>query len=160
MNPEITDLQIGILGGGQLGRMVIQSAIDFNLNIHIIDPDPNAPCKDIAQSFTVGKLTDYDAVMDFGKDKDLITIEIENVNTEALKALQKMGKKVFPQPEIIELIQDKRKQKTFYKANRIPTADFVLTEDLADLKTRTLASTIAFLFLACRLVMKHNMCQL
>ncbi|MEQ8339110.1 MAG: 5-(carboxyamino)imidazole ribonucleotide synthase [Cyclobacteriaceae bacterium] len=135
MNPEITELQIGILGGGQLGRMVIQSAIDFNLNIHIIDPDPNAPCKDIAQSFTVGKLTDYDAVMDFGKDKDLITIEIENVNTDALKTLQKMGKKVFPQPEIIELIQDKRKQKTFYKANRIQTADFVLTEDLSDLKT-------------------------
>ncbi|XOV92401.1 MAG: 5-(carboxyamino)imidazole ribonucleotide synthase [Bacteroidota bacterium] len=131
---EITDLQIGILGGGQLGRMVIQSAIDFNLNIHIIDPDPNAPCKDIAQTFTIGKLTDYDAVMEFGKDKDLLTIEIENVNTDALKDLVKMGKKVYPQPEIIELIQDKRKQKTFYKSNRIPTADFVLTEDLADLK--------------------------
>ncbi len=134
MNPEITDLQIGILGGGQLGRMVIQSAIDFNLNIHIIDPDPSAPCKDVAQTFTVGKLTDFDAVVAFGKDKDLLTIEIENVNTDALRELEKMGKKVFPQPEIIELIQDKRKQKTFYKSNRIPTADFVLTENLDDLK--------------------------
>ncbi len=134
MKTEITDLQIGILGGGQLGRMVIQSAIDFNLNIHTIDPDSNAPCKDISQSFTVGSLTDYDTIMAFGQDKDLLTIEIENVNTKALKDLEKSGKKVYPQPEIIELIQDKRKQKTFYKSNRIPTAEFILTEDLNDLK--------------------------
>ena len=77
---------------------------------------------------------DYDAVMAFGKDKDVITIEIEAVNTDALKALRDMGKKVFPQPEIIEMIQDKRKQKTFYKANRIPTADFILTENKEDVK--------------------------
>jgi len=126
---DLTDLRIGVLGGGQLGRMMLQSATDFNLEIHMIDPDPHAPCAHIAQSFTVGHLTDYDAVMEFGKDKDVLTIEIEAVNTEALKELQKQGKKVFPQPEIIELIQDKRKQKTFYKANRIPTADFILTEN-------------------------------
>ncbi len=131
---EITDLQIGVLGGGQLGRMMIQSAIDLNLNIHCIDPDANAPCKNLAQTFTHGSLKDYDAVMAFGQDKDVITIEIEAVNTDALKALRDMGKRVFPQPEIIEMIQDKRKQKTFYKANRIPTADFILTENKADVK--------------------------
>jgi 5-(carboxyamino)imidazole ribonucleotide synthase len=131
---EITDLQIGVLGGGQLGRMMIQSAIDLNLNIHCIDPDANAPCKSLAQTFTHGSLKDFDAVMAFGKDKDVITIEIEAVNTDALKALRDMGKKVFPQPEIIEMIQDKRKQKTFYKANRIPTADFILTENKAEVK--------------------------
>lgn len=129
MKKDITDLQIGVLGGGQLGRMMIQSAIDLNLNINCLDPDANAPCSKIANSFTHGSLKDYDTVMAFGKNMDVLTIEIEAVNTDALKELEKQGKKVFPQPEIIELIQDKRKQKTFYKANRIPTADFILTEN-------------------------------
>lgn len=131
---DLTDLRIGVLGGGQLGRMMLQSAIDFNLEIHMIDPDAHAPCAHIAQSFVQGSLLDYETVMAFGKDKDVITIEIEAVNTDALKELQKMGKKVFPQPEIIELIQDKRNQKTFYKANRIPTADFILTENKEEVR--------------------------
>ncbi|MFY0599909.1 MAG: 5-(carboxyamino)imidazole ribonucleotide synthase [Cyclobacteriaceae bacterium] len=136
MKADITDLQIGVLGGGQLGRMMIQSAIDLNLNINCLDPDPNAPCSKIANSFTHGSLKDYDAVMAFGKSMDVLTIEIEAVNTDALKDLAKQGKKVFPQPEIIELIQDKRKQKTFYKANRIPTADFILTETKEEVMKR------------------------
>jgi 5-(carboxyamino)imidazole ribonucleotide synthase len=119
--------KIGILGGGQLGRMLIQNAINYNLNISVLDPDPNAPCKGIS-SFTKGSLTDYDTVYDFGKNKDLITIEIENVNVDALKALQKEGKKVFPQPEVIELIQDKGLQKMFYQRNNIPSSDFFLVE--------------------------------
>lgn len=131
---DITELQIGVLGGGQLGRMMLQSAIDFNLQIHVLDPDPDAPCANIAKSFTIGSLLDYDAVTAFGQDKDVITIEIEAVNTDALKALEKMGKKVYPQPEVIELIQDKRKQKAFYKANNVPTADFVLTENKAEVQ--------------------------
>lgn len=134
MKREITDLKIGILGGGQLGRMMIQSAIDFNLQIHVMDPDPAAPCSEIAGSFCQGDIKNYDAVMDFGKELDLITIEIEAVNTEALRDLEKMGKSVFPQPHIIELIQDKRKQKTFFKADRIPTAEFVLAENKEEVK--------------------------
>lgn len=129
---DITDLKIGVLGGGQLGRMMIQSAINYNLDISILDPDVNAPCAHLVKDFTVGKLTDDEVVYDWGKDFDLITIEIENVSVSALKNLQAEGVTVYPQPEIIELIQDKRKQKTFYKANRIPTSDFVLTEDAAD----------------------------
>ncbi len=121
------DFKIGVLGGGQLGRMMIQSAIDFNFNVHSLDPDPNAPCKDIATSFTVGKLTDYDTVYAFGQDKDLITIEIENVNTQALHQLQKEGKKVYPQPEVIELIQNKLVQKRFYEEHGIPTSPFKAT---------------------------------
>lgn len=130
---DITALKIGVLGGGQLGRMMIQSAIDFNLDISIIDPDPNAPCSHLIENFTVGKLTDESLVYEWGKQFDLLTIEIENVSTEALSKLKEVGVNVFPQPEIIRLIQDKRQQKTFYKANRIPTADFVLVENLADL---------------------------
>jgi len=122
------NFKLGILGGGQLGRMLIQSGIDFNINFSILDPDPQAPCHQLAE-FTCGKLTDYDTVMNFGQSCDLITIEIENVNTSALKDLVKQGKKVFPQPELIELIQDKRVQKQFYKDKGIPTADFILTSN-------------------------------
>lgn len=118
--------RIGILGGGQLGRMLIQKGIDWNLQFSVMDPDPEAPCCDLG-NFTQGKLTDFDAVINLGMRCDLITIEIENVNTDALKELVKQGKKVFPQPSIIELIQDKRVQKKFYKEHKIPTTEFVLT---------------------------------
>lgn len=114
--------------------MVIQSAINYNVDIHILDPDPNAPCKDIAAKFVQGKLTDFDAVYNFGKDCDVITIEIEHVNTEALTQLEKEGKKVFPQPHIIKLIQDKREQKQFYLKNNISTAEFILTDSKAEVQ--------------------------
>lgn len=113
--------------------MLIQSGIDFNISFSVLDPDENAPCKGLAD-FHVGKLTDYDTVMKFGETCDIITIEIENVNTQALRDLVKAGKKVFPQPEIIELIQDKRTQKSFYKERRIPTAEFFLTENKWDVQ--------------------------
>jgi 5-(carboxyamino)imidazole ribonucleotide synthase len=124
---------IGILGGGQLGRMLIQSGIDYNLSFKVLDPDPDAPCKNLSD-FQAGKLTDYDTVMQFAKDCEIITIEIENVNTQALKDLAKQGKKVYPQPEVIELIQDKRSQKKFYQENGIPTAEFILTETREDIE--------------------------
>ena len=130
-------MKLGVLGGGQLGRMMIQSAIDFNLDIRVLDPDPNAPCSHLVENFSVGKLTDENTVYDFGKECDLITIEIENVNTNALKRLQREGKKVYPEPEVIELIKDKRTQKTFYEENGIPTAQFLLTENLEDLKSNS-----------------------
>ncbi len=128
MRKTIQQISIGILGGGQLGRMMIQSAINLNLDISILDPDKNAPCKNLVKNFTHGSLTDYDSVYNFGKDKDLITIEIENVNIEALKTLEKEGKKVYPQPHLIELIQDKGSQKMFYQRNNIASPDFFLVE--------------------------------
>ena len=135
MNYQIPIL--GILGGGQLGRMFIQEAINLNVPIHILDPDPEAPCRHLATHFSCGSLLDYNTVMKFGEACDVITIEIETVNTSALKDLREKGKKVWPQPEIIELIQDKRKQKTFYKERGIPTAAFVLTENKEDLRNFT-----------------------
>ena len=128
------DIKIGILGGGQLGRMLIQSATDFNLDIHILDPDQNAPAKHLTGNFTCGSLKDFDSVYNFGKHLDLVTIEIESVNTEALKKLEVEGVKVFPQPHLIELIQDKRIQKDFYLKNHIPTAEFVLTDNRQDVE--------------------------
>jgi 5-(carboxyamino)imidazole ribonucleotide synthase len=124
------NFKLGILGGGQLGRMLIQSGIDFNIPFAVLDPDAHAPCAGIAE-FHHGKLTDFDTVMKFGMGCDVITIEIENVNTSALKELVKQGKKVFPQPAVIEIIQDKRIQKKFYQDQNIPTADFILTDNAA-----------------------------
>lgn len=133
--------KVGVLGGGQLGRMLIQSGIDLNIDFMVLDPDPQAPCSQIA-NFTSGKLTDFDTVLAFGEKCDLITIEIENVNTAALKELVKRGKKVFPQPEVIELIQDKRVQKQFYKDNGIPTAEFILTSNRADVAAKATGGSI------------------
>lgn len=109
--------------------MLIQAAIDLNLELHMLDQDPQAPCHQLAASFTQGSLTDYNTVLEWGRQFDLITIEIENVNVEALRELQRLGKQVFPQPEVIALIQDKRTQKQFYQEKNIPTAPFILTED-------------------------------
>lgn len=127
------DKRIGLLGGGQLGRMLLQDAIDLNIHLHCLDPDKNAPCAKIAHSFTVGSLTDYETVLAFGKDKHLISVEIENVNIEALEMLEKAGVKVFPQPHILRTIKDKGLQKNFYKENNIPTSAFTLIENKAEL---------------------------
>ncbi|KAA0988993.1 5-(carboxyamino)imidazole ribonucleotide synthase [Dyadobacter aurulentus] len=124
--------RIGILGGGQLGLMLLQAAVDWNLDIHVLDPDSEAPCKQIAPHFRQGSLQDFDTVYDFGKDLDVITIEIEKVNVEALEKLEKEGKKIYPQPAVIRQIQDKRIQKKFYLDNHLPTADFILTENRED----------------------------
>jgi 5-(carboxyamino)imidazole ribonucleotide synthase len=127
--------RLGMVGGGQLGRMFIQEAINFDVQVHSLDPDPEAPCKSIATSFTVGSLNDYDALYNFGLDKDVITVEIENVNIEALERLEEEGKKVFPQPRILKIIQDKGLQKQFYLDNNIPTAPFELVENKAEINS-------------------------
>lgn len=126
MAKQISELKLGILGGGQLGRMLIQEAINYNLATLVLDPDPDAPCKNIANKFECGSITDFDTVYNFGKKADIITIEIEKVNIDALEQLEKEGKLVFPQSRVIRLIQDKGVQKQFFKENDIPTAPFQL----------------------------------
>lgn len=124
--------KLGILGGGQLGRMLIQEAINFNIHISVLDPSANAPCAALANHFVVGNFNDYATVLEFGKSVDVLTIEIEHVNIEALEELEKMGKKIFPRPSALRTIQDKGLQKLFYKANEIPSAPFHLIENGAD----------------------------
>jgi len=126
-------LKLGILGGGQLGRMLIQSAIDYNIYTAVLDPDDDAPCRHLCSSFHHGSFNDFDTVMDFGKNLDIITIEIEHVNADALEALQKMGKRVYPEPRIIRMVQDKGLQKQFFKNNGIPTSDFILVENIGEI---------------------------
>ncbi|MFC5284710.1 5-(carboxyamino)imidazole ribonucleotide synthase [Pedobacter alpinus] len=121
---SISQTRLGILGGGQLGRMLIQETINYNISVSILDPDADAPCKNICDYFEVGSLGDYETVYNFGKNLDLITIEIEKVNIEALEELEKEGVLVYPQPRIIRLIQDKGLQKQFFKENDIPSSPF------------------------------------
>ncbi len=136
---SITQTRLGILGGGQLGRMLIQEAINYNISVSILDPDPDAPCKNICDHFAVGSLDNYQTVYDFGKKLDLITIEIEKVNIEALEDLEKEGVLVYPQARIIRLIKDKGLQKQYFKENDIPTAPFQLFSSRAQLKEAKLA---------------------
>ncbi len=126
--------KIGLLGGGQLGRMLIQEAIDLDVEIHCLENDLDAPCAKIAHGFTKGSITDKQTVLDFGAAFDLISVEIENVSIEALYELEKLGKKVYPQPRVLELIRDKGVQKEFYTRNQIPTADFQLVTDASGLQ--------------------------
>ncbi len=118
--------KLGILGGGQLGRMFIQEAVNYDVRVSVLDPSPDAPCSKISHEFICGDFKDYESVLQFGKNCDLLTIEIENVNVEALKELESLGIPVFPQPRVLEVIKDKGLQKQFYQSNQIPTAPFEL----------------------------------
>jgi 5-(carboxyamino)imidazole ribonucleotide synthase len=139
MIPFDGSLKIGVLGGGQLGQMMIQEAIGYNFYFKVMDPDASAPCSIIANEFIQGDLKNHKDVLSFAQDCDVITIEIEKVNTQALKELQKQGKKVFPQPEVIEMIQDKGTQKEFYQHHHIPTAPFEICKNLAEVKSKNWA---------------------
>jgi 5-(carboxyamino)imidazole ribonucleotide synthase len=127
------DFTLGILGGGQLGRMLIQSCTNFDLSTAVLDPAATAPCSELAGRFHTGSLVDYETVLAFGRTVDLLTIEIENVDVRALYQLEREGIPVYPQPRVIEIIQDKRVQKQWYESNGIPTAPFVLVENRADI---------------------------
>lgn len=122
---------LGILGGGQLGKMLIQEAVNLNIELYVLDPDQHAPCKHLVPFFTCGNLQDFDTVYQFGKQVEVLTIEIEHVNVEALFKLEAEGVKVFPQPKVLQMVQDKGAQKLFYAENNIPTPAFFLTEDKA-----------------------------
>jgi 5-(carboxyamino)imidazole ribonucleotide synthase len=114
--------KIGILGGGQLGKMLLDVTRRYDLNTRVLDPSSDAPCAIGCKEFVQGSFNDYATVMEFAADCDVVTIEIESVNTQALKELQAQGKKVFPQPEIVELIQNKVLQKQFYTDHGLPTS--------------------------------------
>jgi len=126
--------RLGILGGGQLGAMLIQSGVAFGFDISILELDPHAPCARHTADFTVGDPLNYEDVIRFGEQVDIITIEKEAVNVAALKVLRDNGKKVFPSPEVIEMVQDKWKQKQFLIENDIPVVAGVLITEPAELQ--------------------------
>ena len=139
-------LTIGILGGGQLGKMLLNITRQWDVQTKVMDPSNQAPCKIGSNEFVKADLMDYDAVIKFGKDLDILTIEIENVNTDALADLEKQGVKVYPQASILKIIQDKCVQKEFYRKNDIPTASFQQFESKEFLKDAVAKGFISFPF--------------
>ena len=137
---------IGILGGGQLGKMLLYCTRQWDVRTQVLDPSPEAPARLACNSFHVGDLMDYDTVVAFGKSVDILTIEIENVNIDALKTLQKQGVQVYPQPEVLERIQNKCIQKEFYRKHAIPTAPFENFNSLESLKQSVVEGTLSFPF--------------
>lgn len=125
---------LGVLGGGQLGRMLIQEAVNLNISVAIMDPDENAPCRFLCEKFVQGDLMSEAAVLDFGKHVNVLTVEIEHVNTAALLQLEAAGVSVYPQPLVLQMVQDKGLQKEFYRSHKIPTADFVLLQNKEELR--------------------------
>jgi len=121
--------KIGILGGGQLGRMFIENALRYDAEIHILDPSANAPCAHLTAHFTQGDFKDYNTVLAFGQTVDVITIEIEHVNTDALYQLEKEGKTVIPSAKAIETIKDKGLQKDLYASHNIPSSPYRIIEN-------------------------------
>ena len=119
-----TDFTLGILGGGQLGKMLLSETLKYDIRTIVLDPSAEAPARFGCHTFFQGDLMDYDTVYQFGKQADLVTFEIENVNVDALERLESEGIKVYPTPKSLRIIQDKGAQKAFYKAHEIPTAPF------------------------------------
>ena len=120
-------MKAGILGGGQLGRMLLQAAANYTVETFVLENDPHCPAAHLCHHFIQGDITNFDDVYAFGKKVDVLTIEIENVNIEALEKLESEGVKVIPKPSAIKIIKNKIKQKGFYQVNEIPTSDFVVT---------------------------------
>ena len=124
MNYFSSKFKLGILGGGQLGKMLLYDTRKFDIYTCVIDPSADAPSRLACDEFTVGDILDYQTVVDFGKHVDVLTFEIENVNVDALETLEKQGVKVFPSSKTLRTIQNKATQKLFYRDHDIPTADF------------------------------------
>lgn len=125
--------KIGILGGGQLGRMLLQTAANYPVETFVLENDAECPAAHLCHHFTKGDIKNFDAVYNFGKGLDAITIEIENVNVEALEKLETEGVKIFPKPSVLRTIKNKIFQKEYYHQHRIPTAEFIITHDHAEL---------------------------
>lgn len=129
--------RIGILGGGQLGRMLLQAAANYPVETFVLENDEHCPAAHLCHHFTKGDIKDFDTVYDFGKGLDAITIEIESVNVDALEKLEALGVKVFPKSSALRIIKNKIEQKNYYRQHQIPTSEFVITQNKSELKTHS-----------------------
>ncbi|CAA0196412.1 5-(carboxyamino)imidazole ribonucleotide synthase [Tenacibaculum maritimum] len=141
-----SNFKLGVLGGGQLGRMLLSETQKLDIYTAILDKNPEAPCATICNEFHQGDLLDFDTVYNFGKRVDLLTIEIENVNIDALDKLEAEGLIIYPKPKNIRIIQNKAQQKNFYKDHNIPTATYSHYAYLEELKHSFQNGIIAFPF--------------
>src|SRR5205809_620502 len=129
-----TPLRAGILGGGQLGRMLLQAAANYVVETFVLENDENCPAAHLCHHFIKGDIKDFETVYNFGKRLDALTIEIEAVNVEALEKLEREGVKIYPKPSAIKVIKNKITQKEFYQSNQIQSPEFIVTQNLNDLK--------------------------
>jgi 5-(carboxyamino)imidazole ribonucleotide synthase len=136
-----SQFKLGILGGGQLGKMILSETRKFDIQTHVLDPSSEAPSKIACNQFFQGNLMDFKTVYNFGKQVDVLTFEIEMVNIQALEELESEGIKVFPSPKTLKIIQNKAIQKEFFVANNIPTSKFEKFSNLENLKTVVSSST-------------------
>ncbi len=127
-------LRVGLIKGGQLGLMLLEVRRQFDIQTFVLDDDPNCPCRDLCDTFVQGDCLDFNDVYAFGKELDLLTFEYEHINIEALRKLQAEGVKVYPDPDILAIVQDKGTQKEFYRTHQIPTSPFYLIRDKEELK--------------------------
>jgi 5-(carboxyamino)imidazole ribonucleotide synthase len=130
-------LKAGILGGGQLGRMLLQAAANYPVETYLMENDENAPAAHLCHHFTKGDIRNFDDVYNFGKGLDAITIEIESVNEDALEKLQSEGVKVYPSPSALRIIKNKIRQKEFYTQHQIPTSPFIITNNITELESQS-----------------------
>lgn len=138
--------KLGILGGGQLGKMLLYTTRKWDIRTHVLDPSSSAPARLACDHFVQGDFNDYQTVYDFGKNLDVITIEIEHVNTEALRQLEKEGVQTYPSAATLELIQNKGVQKDFYQQHHIPTAKHQRFENLSVLQQAIDSQKLTFPF--------------
>ena len=141
-----TTKTLGILGGGQLGKMLLYTTRKWDIKTKVLDPSESAPARLACDEFVMGSLTDFETVYEFGKGLDVLTIEIEKVNVEALEKLEKEGVKVYPQPRVLKTIQNKCFQKKFYRNHNIPTASFDEFENLDQVKEGIINGELSFPF--------------
>jgi 5-(carboxyamino)imidazole ribonucleotide synthase len=146
MNYFSSEFKLGILGGGQLGKMLLFDTRKFDIQTYVLDPSDEAPCKIACNQFFKGDLMDFETVYNFGKQVDVLTFEIELVNLQALVKLEEEGLKVYPSPKTLQLIQNKGIQKDFYVKNNIPTAPFKRFENLQNLKSAVTSSAVEMPF--------------
>ncbi len=125
--------KVGILGGGQLGRMLLQAAANYPVETFVMENDDDCPAAHLCHHFTNGDIKNFDDVYNFGKGLDALTIEIESVNEDALEKLETEGVRIYPKPSALKIIKNKILQKQFYKASEIPTSEFVITQNAGEL---------------------------
>jgi len=134
MNFEKLNTRVGIIGGGQLGKMLLTECNKMNIKTSVLDSSENSPCKNLTDKFVCGDFNDFTSVYNFGKDCDVITFEIEHINVDALERLENEGKRVFHKSKTLRIIQDKNLQKSFFRDNKIPTSEFKYYNSIDELK--------------------------
>ena len=147
MKLSVDKVKLGVLGGGQLGKMLLQATSKLNVETHVMDPYDQCPASKLCHTFVKGDFNNYEDVYAFGQQVDVLTIEIENVNVDALKALEKLGKQINPSPAIIEMIQDKGAQKEYYEKESLPTAPFYSFKNANEIKKAIINKEIKLPFI-------------